>query len=414
MRKQVTIGIIILVLISISSCTTRIETPDMVEAPVLQRGLFRVNPTINTSNSPQLALVIGNSQYEYKPLRNPINDAKDMARVLRKIGFEVTVKTNLNQRSMGKYIREFTQKLSQHQIAVGLFYFSGHGAQANGENFLIPIDNRKIQDQYDLESYAVHADKLVKRMQDATNHVNIIILDACRDNPYRSVGKNTSRGLARMPVAGGSFIAYATAVGKTASDVSSGGRNGLYTKHLLDALESAPQTHPRIEDLFIEVSNAATQESGGQQEPWYNSSLKGKFCFGGCKRVTIPSSSLGTRPKNAQLPICESHFKAGRLSDALACYRDGLKSEHTNVQALAGLDKIEARYMELIQKALKKRQLMEAQQYLASLRRLSPASSQLSQLEEEFKLIENQILLEQRQEGNDAVKTGKRRIYGVF
>ena len=382
--KKILIYLIPIALLFISGCqeiNTRSSTsPNPVQS---RKGLYVTpanKPTTAVSTKTQIALVIGNGNYEYKPLTNTINDAEDMARVLKKIGFQVTLKTNLKQSEMKKAIRQFSQRLSQRQ-AVGLFYFSGHGAQVNGKNYLLPIDNKEIQDQYDLESSAVHADQLIKRME-AASKLNIIILDACRDNPYRSVGKSIGRGLARMEGVSGSFIAFATSVGTTASDVGANKRNGLFTGHLIKALNRAVQTHPRIEDLFIEVTKAVTAESGGGQEPWTNSSLKGKYCFGGCLSNRPVPTAINA---NKLLAVCNRHFQAGRLSGgegtAFACYNKVLKTDPTNNQAIAGLDKIEARYVALTKQAIRNRQAKQAGQYLANLRQIIPASSQLANLE---------------------------------
>ena len=395
--KKLLIYLIPILLLFISGCqeNTRPTIPVQAQVP---KGLYVTpanNPTTAVSTKTQIALVIGNGSYEHKPLTNTIHDAEDMAHVLKKIGFQVTLKTNLKQSEMKKAIRQFSQRLSQRE-AVGLFYFSGHGAQVNGKNYLLPIDNKEIQDKYDLESSAVHADQLIKRME-AASKLNIIILDACRDNPYRSVGKSIGRGLARMEGISGSFIAFATSLGTTASDVGLNKRNGLFTGHLIKALNRAVQTHPRIEDLFIEVTKAVAAESGGGQEPWTNSSLKGKYCFGGClsnRPVATHNPPRTNQNANKLLAVCDRHFQAGRLSGgdgtAFACYNKVLKTDPTNNQALAGLDKIEARYVALAKQAIRNRQAKQAGQYLANLRQIIPASAQLGSLERQLASLQQQ------------------------
>jgi formylglycine-generating enzyme required for sulfatase activity len=252
-----------------------------------QRGKpLRPNKPTTTFSRQPLALVIGNERYEHNPLNNPVNDATDMARLLKKIGFEVTLKTDLNQRAMDEAIHEFGKRLSKSR-GIGLFYYAGHGAQVKGQNYLLPIDNNRIQDETDLEYHAVYADKVLKKMEDAKTTLNIIILDACRNNPYRG-GARGRRGLARMEStsdSSGSIIAFATSTGKTASDGSRNGRNGLYTSHLLRALENAYQTHQRLDDMFMQVRNAVKKESRKRQVPWYSASLSKPFCFRGCKTV---------------------------------------------------------------------------------------------------------------------------------
>jgi len=239
-------------------------------------------PPVNGTKNPQLsqlALVIGNSQYEYSQLANPINDATDIANFLKKIGFEVTLKTDLNQIAMGEAIRRFTARMSQNP-GVGLFYFAGHGAQVDGHNYLLPIDNNKIGDKHDLQSYAVDVDNVLARMEEARSHLNLIILDACRDDPFSGARSRTlGRGLARMETSGGTIIAFATDKGNTADDRSVNGRNGLFTSHLLSAIEKTYQKQQRIDDMFMQVRNAVKRESGGEQIPWYSASLETPFCF---------------------------------------------------------------------------------------------------------------------------------------
>ncbi len=260
---------------------------------IQQRGIKRVKSTISYSLS-QIALVIGNNQYEYSPLLNPVNDAKDMAQVLSNIGFEVILKTNLNQRGMEDAVYKFSQRLSKNQ-AVGLFYFAGHGAQIDGQNYLLPIDNKRLRDETDLKYHAIDADKVLEKMENAKTRLTIIILDACRDNPYQGGTRSLRRGLAHMQPSLGSIIAFATDKGETAADSSSGGHNGLFTKHLLEILQTAQQIHLRIDDMFMQVRNRVLKESEGAQEPWYLASLKEPFCFGGCQTITTMTAPAASK-----------------------------------------------------------------------------------------------------------------------
>jgi len=225
--------------------------------------------------NPQLALVIGNSEYEYSPLSNPINDAKDMADRLRQMGFSVILKTNLNHQAMIKDIREFGQRLSATQSpeSVGLFYFAGHGTQVNEQNFLLPINNDKIKNQEDFEQNAVHTKIILDEMATANKGMNIVILDACYEDPYQNSNvKNPIRCFAPLPPPRGVLIAFAREEIKKP--------NSLYTKHLLQVLKHSE--HLRIEDVFIEIHQRVIKESAGQQTPWYQASLRKPFCFGGC------------------------------------------------------------------------------------------------------------------------------------
>ena len=194
---------------------------------------------------------------------------------------------------------------------VGLFYFAGHGAQVDGQNYLLPIDNNKIVDHTSFKSYAVDVDGILKRMLKVKNHLNIIILDACRNDPYQGStqerGRGQARGLARMQSPRGSIIAFATAPGKAASDTSVGEDNGRFTKYLLKGLDKAHKNHQRIDDMLMEVSNGVIQESGGDQEPWYSASLRAPFCFGGdcltAQPATPPSSTSSSSPSSEPVAV---------------------------------------------------------------------------------------------------------------
>jgi uncharacterized caspase-like protein len=229
-------------------------------------------------NSSKKALVIGNGKYDFSSLPNPTNDARDMTNALISMGFNVTRAQNLDKQTMDKVISDFGKRLSDKEVA--LFYFSGHGAQANGENFLIPTNNDSIRVEEDLKQQAVSA-KTTLAMMENTNPegMNILILDACRDNPYRDGEKSLSKGLARVKNAPkGSFIAHAADEGQKALE---GDGNGLYTTHLLKVLKNAK--HKRIEDVFMEIRNSVVDKSGGKQEPWYQASLRMPFCFEECQ-----------------------------------------------------------------------------------------------------------------------------------
>jgi len=227
-------------------------------------------------NSLQKALVIGNRDYEYSPLRNPINDAKDMTDSLVNLGFHVTQATNLDHQTMKGAVDAFKSRLSNQEVA--LFYFSGHGAQVDGENFLLPVNNGEIREDKALKRNAVSAQNVLAMMKEANNGVNLLVLDACRDDPYSGSEKSLTRGLAQMESPRGALIAFAAAPGQAALDGE--GNNGLYTSHLLNALENAK--HKRIEDVFMGVQGPVVDKSGGRQEPWYQASFRKPFCFGGC------------------------------------------------------------------------------------------------------------------------------------
>ena len=219
----------------------------------------------------RLALVIGNGAYKTSPLKNPANDAQDMASVLSKLGFEVIHRENASQRTMGTVIREFGRKLRNG--GVGLFYFAGHGIQLNGRNYLIPVD-AKIESESDVVYEAVDAGRVLGKMEDAGNELNIVILDACRDNPFVRSFRSNVRGLARMDAPTGSILSYATSPGEVANDGK--GRNGIYTSKLLKYI-----TNPglSLEEIFKQVRVDVMNTTNGQQVPWESTSLIGTFYF---------------------------------------------------------------------------------------------------------------------------------------
>jgi len=174
---------------------------------------------------------------------------------------------------MEQAIAHFSHQLRQG--GVGLFYYAGHGMQLDGQNFLIPI-GAELPDVTHVKYKAVHVGLVLDQMKAAGNALNIVILDACRDNPFQGRGRSTQRGLAVVQAARGSLIAYATGPGDIALDGRE--RNGVYTKYLLRYI-SQPQLS--IEQMFKQVRIAVQEETDGKQVPWEMSSLLGDFYFAG-------------------------------------------------------------------------------------------------------------------------------------
>jgi len=273
MKKILTFFVIALLISGCSPLSTPVGTQPLPQA--------EVEPNYPVA---QTALVIGNSAYEYQQLKNPINDALAVAESLERLGFDVTLKTDLNLQAMRGAIHDFKSRLSASSLDdVGIFYFSGHGAQVKGQNYLIPIDNGGISSEADLKDYAVYANEEISGMMKVANAgMNIITLDACRDNPYAGSIKSLTRGLAQMPPPakkrGSLLVAYATAPGQTASDAGPG-NHGAYTYYLLDVLNNVQST-TRIDKAFSEVRDLVKQKTN--QEPWLQTSLK-QFCYFGGK-----------------------------------------------------------------------------------------------------------------------------------
>ena len=240
---------------------------------VTREAQYEPKPVYAASEK-RLALVIGNARYQHGgSLDNPVNDARSMKSVLQELGFTVIKRENCTQRDVKKAIDDFGRKLKGYDVA--LFFYAGHGIQVNGNNYLVPVDAR-LENENDVEYDAVRADRVLAKMESAGSKTNIVILDACRDNPFeRSWRRGTrGKGLAFMNAPSGSLIAYATSPGNTASDGR--GENGLYTSALLKHIKTPNLT---IEQLFKRVRSTIMDWSNEEQIPWESTSLRGDFYF---------------------------------------------------------------------------------------------------------------------------------------
>ena len=221
--------------------------------------------------SDRLALVIGNSKYKAGPLRNPVNDAQAMSETLTELGFSVTLIKDGDLRDMEQAVREFGKKLRRGEA--GLFYYAGHGLQVGGENYLVPI-GATIEKQEDVRYEAMSVGRVLAEMEAAQNRLNVLILDACRNNPFARAWRSSKGGLAQMSAPSGTLIAYATAPGSVASD---GARdNGLYTEMLLKHIQ---EPGLQVEEMFKKVRISVMDETDGEQTPWESSSLVGNLVF---------------------------------------------------------------------------------------------------------------------------------------
>jgi hypothetical protein len=224
----------------------------------------------------RVALVVGNGAYQNAgTLRNPVNDARAVAESLRRLGFDVMLTENRSQREMAQDIREFGRRLNENTVA--LYYYSGHGIQVKGENYVVPVD-AALENEEEVEYATVNVGLVMAQMEAARSRVNIVFLDACRNNPFARSFRSSSNGLAMMNAPAGTFIAYATAPGDVASDGTAAAGNGLYTQQLLRFLN---QPGLPIEQMHKQVRIAVTQASNGDQVPWESSSIMGDFFFAG-------------------------------------------------------------------------------------------------------------------------------------
>ena len=219
----------------------------------------------------RVALVIGNGAYGDVPLKNPVNDAQAVAQALEYCGFEVSRKINADRKEMRQAIRDFGNQLKKG--GVGLFYYAGHGLQVDGLNYLAPV-GVDVAHEDEVEDECILVSSVMRKMESASNRVNIVILDACRNNPFARSFRSQGRGLAGMDAATGSLVAYATAPGRVAADGD--GTNGLYTSRLLKYLQVPGLS---IEQVFKNVRRDVKTASAEKQVPWESSSLTGDFYF---------------------------------------------------------------------------------------------------------------------------------------
>jgi uncharacterized caspase-like protein len=234
----------------------------------------------------RVALLIGNNNYGSIPLRNAVNDARDLGEALKDLGFTVIVRENASRKDMIEGIREFGQAIDGASVA--LFFYAGHAMQFKERNYLIPID-AAMGSEEDVTFFSVEIGQVFDRMDRARTRFNFIILDACRDNPFAASFKVSSAGLAQMSSPSGTLIAYATAPGTYAADGF--GRNGIYTKHILQNIK-VPDVP--VEIMFKRVREGVERETRKQQTPWDSSSLKGDFVFNaGARAATAPASAAG-------------------------------------------------------------------------------------------------------------------------
>jgi uncharacterized caspase-like protein len=219
----------------------------------------------------RLALVIGNSAYQSRPLNNPRNDADDVSKALKGTGFEVIDLRDATLPQMRLATRQFGERLMSNDV--GLVYYSGHGIEVKGKNYFIPV-NADIKSSDEVADQALDVSLILAKMDSAKKGVNILIVDACRDDPFGRSYRSNSRGLAAMDAPQGTIIAYATSPGNVASDGT--GRNSPYTRNLVKAMQTP---NLPVELMFKEVRRAVRQETKNQQTPWENTSLSGNFYF---------------------------------------------------------------------------------------------------------------------------------------
>jgi len=277
-------------------------------------------PRIYAENETRIALVIGNNAYQSGRLHSPANDANDMSRVLKSKGFEVTLLKNVSQNHMKEAIEKFGESLKTETI--GLFFFAGHGLQVNGENYLIPVGAR-IKAEDEIESKAVNVKNVLGKMESANNSLNMVFLDACRDNPLGRGFVSAQKGLVAMNAPNGTLIAFSTAPGETVSDGTR--KNGLFTSHLLKYMG---QPDLGLTQMMEKAKNQVKLESADKQVPWSVSSLKGDFFFSGEKGFVMAPRTLVVEKQIGLITISaeEELWKAIRHSKSIKDFEEYLST----------------------------------------------------------------------------------------
>jgi hypothetical protein len=278
----------------------------------------------------RVALVIGNAAYAQQVLDNPTHDADAVAGTLARLGFIVIRSSDASKARMEAAIAQAREAL-QGRRGVGLFYYAGHALQLEWRNFLVPVDAR-LTSARDVPSQTVDLQKVLDAFQAAGTRMNIVVLDACRDNPFGATGRGN--GLAPMDAPWGTFLAYATAPGNVAEDgLAEGGGNSLYTKYLVQELA---QPAARIEDVFKRVRLQVRQKTEGRQIPWESTSLEEEFYFdrslapSPAKATAAPDSTDIVRAAQAETADWQRIAKSTRPDDFYAFLRkhpSGLTSE---------------------------------------------------------------------------------------
>jgi hypothetical protein len=249
----------------------------------------------------RVALVIGNSAYAGNAaLANPANDAAAMSAALRKLGFQVTELRDGSRTQMANAVAAVRQQL-QGKRGVGMLYYAGHGLQIDWRNYMLPVDARPVS-QADIVAQAVDVDAVIEAFKQSGTRMNILVLDACRDNPF--AGTAAAKGLAQMDAPPGTFLAYATAPGNTADDGANG--NGLYTGFLLNELV---RPTARIEDVFKRVRLQVRQKSQGRQIPWESTSLEEDFVFNDGRPAGAPPAPAAPPTERQVLAEREQAFE---------------------------------------------------------------------------------------------------------
>jgi hypothetical protein len=258
-------------------------------------SIFCWGANLHASEQELHALVIGNSDYsKAQRLENARNDARAIAKKLRLLGFQVMERHDQSRSAMRDSLRKFHTRLKSAENAVALLFYAGHGIQRRGENFLIPVD-ADISKGYEIEDAALNLGMILSSLGDAQPRLSIVMLDACRNNPYERRIRGVSRGLdlkgeglAAVDSVQGMILSYATEPGNVAVDGYAD--HSPYTTAILKYIDTPNLS---IQDMLNQVGLAVVSATHGEQKPWVSSSPAPRFCFAGCatdSRVQLAST----------------------------------------------------------------------------------------------------------------------------
>jgi len=290
----------------------------------------------------RFALVIGNAQYKnVSPLANPARDVTAVSTLLKDAGFEVTAATDLDKTSMSRAVRFFTNQVAgKSDNTVALIYYAGHGLQVDGENFLVPVD-ATITREADVPLEAIRLADLMSMLESVRSKTRIVILDACRDNPFADIAKTAPRGLALVNAPAGTLVAYSTSPGATAEDGS--GNNSPFAQALI---KSAKEPGLPIEAALKNVRLAVHGATDGRQTPWEVSALTEPFSFfpgaGPLKQDANRGKSADDWRKDLQTMSPREAFDVAIREDDVIVYEQYLAlyaSDPLAVQVRAILDR---------------------------------------------------------------------------
>ena len=293
---------------NLNVCLKRLSLRWLALAAVI---CLTVGNAFGDTSPPRYALVIGNGEYKnLGHLKNPVNDATDVSRALQDLGFQVDLLTNSDLPSMEKAVVRLGNRLAEAVDSIGFFYYAGHGVQSNGMNFFIPVD-ATIAGEAFLKTKSLAAQEVLDTLQDARNGLNIVVLDACRDNPFSWVRSGT-RGLAVVGVQPqGSIVVYATSAGRTAQDGL--GRNGTFTAELLKNLRTPGL---EVKEVFNRTGAGVNKATSGAQVPAvYSQFFDDVYLAGAPVKETLQQSALREGATDAQFSKASPELAREELSD---------------------------------------------------------------------------------------------------